>query len=86
MWHAGGCAAASLYGAERRNAAADAAADRPTIVEALVQGGRVAFTKLHTLADRWHSDVQLLASNGSAVCAVASVRSMGCGWVGVDDR
>ena len=57
-----------------------------TIVEAFVLGGRVAFTKVHTPADWRHSSVQLLASNGSAMCAVANVWSMGCGWVGVDEQ
>jgi hypothetical protein len=56
-----------------------------TIVEAFVQGGRVAYTKLHTPTDWRHSAVHLLSSNGSAVCATAKVWTMGCGWVGVDE-
>ena len=57
-----------------------------TIVEAFVQGGRVAYTKSHTPSDWRHTDVYLLSSNGSAVCAAATVWSMGCGWVDVDEQ
>jgi hypothetical protein len=58
-----------------------------TIVEAFVQGGRVAYTKSHVPADWQHSAVQLVASNGSsALCATAKVWAMGCGWVGVDEH
>lgn len=56
-----------------------------TIVEIFVQGGRVAYTKSHVPVDWQHSAVQLLASNGSALCAMAKVWTMGCGWVGVDE-
>lgn len=57
-----------------------------TIVEAFVQGGRVAYTKVHTPADWRYTGVYLLSSNGSAVCAAANVWSMGCGWVGADEE
>ena len=56
------------------------------IVEVFVQGGRVAFTRSYYPATHMDTGVQLLVSNGTAAATAATVWSMGCGWVGVDEQ
>jgi sucrose-6-phosphate hydrolase SacC (GH32 family) len=56
------------------------------IVEAFVQQGRAVVTKSFIPPDSANSVVHLLSINGSTTASKATVWSMGCGWVGVDEQ